>query len=178
MKWRGDGPVKLPLPPRAQVADLVRYREIPAYRIQSYLHQKYVAEGLSTRQIAAENLTSKFVVQGQLKQFGIPLRPAHKTGTQNASARYGTRRCKGKLIENLAEVRVIKAVVDMHQQGMSLRQIAKFLSQIGVPTKQRGKAWHPEMIKRILSNHSVAGEVQAQACRLSSEQNDGALANT
>lgn len=38
----------------------------------------------------------------------------------------------------------------MRESGLSLRQIAKFLDHIGVPTKCRGKKWHPEMIKRIL----------------------------
>lgn len=30
------------------------------------------------------------------------------------------------------------------------RQIAKFLTKIGVPTKRRGVSWHPEMVKRLL----------------------------
>ena len=55
----------------------------------------------------------------------------------------------------MTEVRVIKAVTDMHQQGLSFRRIAKFLDQIGVPTKCRGKAWHPEMVKRILAANGV-----------------------
>ena len=40
---------------------------------------------------------------------------------------------------------------------MSLRQIANFLSKIGVPTKRRGLRWHPEMVKRILSEANSFG---------------------
>ena len=50
----------------------------------------------------------------------------------------------------MAEARVVKAITDMRSQGMSLRQIAAVLSQIGVPTKCRGRGWHPQMVARIL----------------------------
>lgn len=69
---------------------------------------------------------------------------------RNASARFGTRRKHGKLIENMVEARVVKAMVDMHNQGMSLRQIGAFLTQVGVPTKKMGMGWHPETVRRIL----------------------------
>ena len=129
---------------------MIKYRCIPAYRKESYLHQKYVIEGLSTRQIAAENFTSKEVIRTQLIRFNIHLREPNNTGQRNASARFGTRRKHGKLIENMVEARVVKAVVDMHNQGMTLRQIAAFLSQVGVPTKKMGKGWKPETVRRIL----------------------------
>jgi hypothetical protein len=49
---------------------------------------------------------------------------------------------------------VIEAIQNMRQNGISLRQIAKFLTNIGVPTKKRGVSWHPEMVKRILEERS------------------------
>jgi DNA-binding CsgD family transcriptional regulator len=121
--------------------------------ISSRRQLTYVIDGLSTRQIAAENFTSKEVIRTQLLRFGIPLRAPHKTGDRNASVRFGSRRRKGKLIENMVEFRVVKAIVDMDAQGLSLRQIAKFLGQVGVKTKQQGKGWHPETIRRILVRH-------------------------
>ncbi len=48
------------------------------------------------------------------------------------------------------EQKVITAVKQMREQGLSLRQIAKNLSAMGVPTKCAGKKWHPEMVKRML----------------------------
>jgi len=57
---------------------------------------------------------------------------------------------QGREVPHLAEQRVIQAVLDMRSQGLSLRQIARFLSQSGVPTKCRGKSWHPQMVNRIL----------------------------
>lgn len=58
-------------------------------------------------------------------------------------------------MKHSGEERVISAVLDMRKQGLGLRQIASFLSKIGVPTKRRGKTWHPEMVKRILLRGSV-----------------------
>jgi integrase len=52
---------------------------------------------------------------------------------------------------NIAFRRVIQTVTELNNQGMSLRQIAKFLTQTGVPTRGRGKSWHPEMVNRILT---------------------------
>jgi Recombinase len=66
---------------------------------------------------------------------------------------------QGKLVTHLAERRVIEAVLDMRRQNLSLRQIADFLTKIGVPTKKRGVKWHPEMVKRLLpSNDATLAE--------------------
>ena len=154
-KWRADTDSHLPLPPSEYVTDIITYNTIPAYKTADYLHQKYVVEGLSLRQIAAENFTSTDVIRGLLVRFELPIRPAHATGVRNASARFGTKRRQGKLVENLAEVRVINAIKEMQTQGMTLRQIATFLSQVGVPTKQRGKSWHPEMVRRALKTNQT-----------------------
>ena len=59
------------------------------------------------------------------------------------------------MMDIIYEHRVIRTAVEMREQGLSLRQIALILSQIGVPTKQRGKAWHPEMKKRLLTGTAL-----------------------
>lgn len=50
------------------------------------------------------------------------------------------------------EQRVIDAIRQMKDEGLSLRAIARCLDGMKVPTKNRGKKWHPEMVKRILDN--------------------------
>ena len=49
------------------------------------------------------------------------------------------------------EQKIILAVMHMREQGLSLREIAKNLSAMGVPTKCDGQKWHPEIVKRILN---------------------------
>lgn len=55
----------------------------------------------------------------------------------------------GRLIENVAEQRVIRCMVDCRQAGMSLRQIAAILNGQGVTTK-KGRSWYGESIRSIL----------------------------
>ncbi len=42
-------------------------------------------------------------------------------------------------------------------QGLSLRAIARTLSDLKIPTKLKGKAWHPEMVSRILERFLNSG---------------------
>ena len=46
------------------------------------------------------------------------------------------------------EQRVIDTIVELKSQ--SLRQIARTLSKLKIPTKLSGVAWHPMMVKRVL----------------------------
>ncbi|MBK7961211.1 MAG: recombinase family protein [Bdellovibrionales bacterium] len=39
----------------------------------------------------------------------------------------------------------------MSNDGLSYRQICDFLTSAGVPTKDQGKGWQPDMIRRLLS---------------------------
>ncbi len=118
---------------------------------RSFLHQKYVVEGLSIAQISARIFSSKEAVRANQIRFGIPIREAHKPHGRPSQPKYGTKMRHGKVVDHHAERRVIEAVREMQRNGISLRQIAKFLTKIGVPTKRRGVAWHPEMVKRIIS---------------------------
>ncbi|MFZ8934289.1 MAG: recombinase family protein [Bacteriovoracaceae bacterium] len=38
----------------------------------------------------------------------------------------------------------------MKHEKLSLSAIARCLKEMKIPTKKRGKSWHPQMIKRIL----------------------------
>lgn len=82
---------------------------------------------------------------------GIRLREAHKPHGRQSQAKYGQRKVKGSLVEFKQEQKIINAVLLMRKQGLSLRQIAKTLSAMGVPTKCDSTRWHPEMVKRLLS---------------------------
>jgi hypothetical protein len=64
--------------------------------------------------------------------------------------KFGQRVIKGTITGHKAEQRVVDSVRQMKAEGLSLRAIARCLNQMKVPTKMRGKKWHPEMVKRIL----------------------------
>lgn len=50
-------------------------------------------------------------------------------------------------IAHLGEQRVIESIRRMSIDGLSYRKICDFLTSVGVPTKNRGKGWQPEMIR-------------------------------
>lgn len=117
---------------------------------KSVFQELYVENGLSKRQISKQLLCSKSTVDKQLKIFSIESREKSQHHGRPAQPSYGSQYRKGKLTHHLGEKRVVRTILEMHEQELSLRQIAKFLDMIGVPTKNRGKKWHPQMIKRIL----------------------------
>jgi hypothetical protein len=83
-------------------------------------------------------------------RFGVPLREAHQPHGRPAQPKFGQKIHGGRAVIHKTERKVIEAVMEMRNQGLSLRQIARFLTKIGVPTKLRGVAWHPQMVKRLV----------------------------
>jgi hypothetical protein len=124
----------------------------PLYRCEAFLRDKYLEKGLSIAQIAAEIFSSKQAVSGGLKRFGIPLRRPHRPHRHPSQPRYGRKISEGQATEHKTEAKVIEAITEMRATGMGLRAIARCLSQMGIPTKCRGKKWHPEMVRRILAS--------------------------
>lgn len=108
-----------------------------------------MVEELSIRQIAAEFLSSKEAVRVGLLSAGIPLRKQSKPHGRQSQVKYGQRRIQGKIVDHKKEQKIITSVQQMWEQGLSLRQIAKNLSAMGVPTKCNGQKWHPEMVRRL-----------------------------
>ncbi|WP_374028140.1 recombinase family protein [Bdellovibrio bacteriovorus] len=108
-------------------------------------------------QIATEIVSSKSAVRKGLRDFGIPIREPNKHHGHPSQTRYGNRIYKGREVVHQIEYRVIETINEMRAQGLSLRTIAKALTQLQVPTKCKGKAWHPEMINRILNNNQAKG---------------------
>ncbi len=133
-----------------EVIDLIEFQHCPPYHDKIVLHQKYIVECLSIRQIAREFSSSKEAVRVGLIRAGITLRDAHNPHGRQSQAKYGERRVHGTVVEFKKEEKVVKAVKQMREQGLSLRQIAKNLSAMGISTKCDGMKWHPEMITRIL----------------------------
>lgn len=87
-----------------------------------------------------------------LIRFGIDPRAAHKPHGRPSQPRFGQRMVHGAAATNQTEQRVIKAILELKAQGMGFRQIARTMTQLKIPTKCRGKAWHPQMVARILTS--------------------------
>jgi len=123
----------------------------PLWRDKQFLTQKYVVEGRSISQIAAENFSSRAAVWAALVEFGIKRRGQGKPGLRPSQLPYGYRRSDGLMVPHLGEQRIIALVQKLVADGMSLRRVCEFLSSVGVPTKRQGQRWQPEMIRRMIN---------------------------
>ena len=68
----------------------------------------------------------------------------------------------GEIIE--AEAAIMRDVFARFHAGDSLRGIAAWLNETGVPTR-RGKPWNPSSVRDILTNPRYCGRVDSTATR-------------
>jgi hypothetical protein len=133
------------------LVDIIDFAYLKLWKDKDFLQQKYVTERLSIAQIARQILSSRSAIRDALIGFGIPLRKQGNPGLRPSQVPYGFRRSAGLLVLHLGEQRVIESIRRMSIDELSYRKICDFLTSVGVPTKNRGKGWQPEMIRRILA---------------------------
>ena len=138
-----------------QVCDCIDFLYELLWKDKDFLHQKYVIEGRSIAQIAAEILSSRAAVREGLIEFKIKRRAQGKPGLNPAQVPYGYRMLNGLMTPHLGEQRVLKSVQKMAESGLSYRKICEFLTSIGVPTKNKGRCWQPEMVRRLINRSAV-----------------------
>ncbi len=148
--WRTHETINRCLSSTPYIIDVVGKLSKPLYKDKEFLHQKYVIEGWSLAQISRSICSSRQAVRNGLKRFGIRARLPHRHHGRPAQPKFGQKVRKDIYEAHHAEQRVIASVLELKASGMGLRQIARALTQLQIPTKCRGKAWHPEMIRRIL----------------------------
>jgi len=136
--------------------DFVQFGHTDLWKSKTFLTQKYITEQRSIAQISREILSSRASVRRALIEFGIPLRRQGQPGLRPAQVPYGFRRQDGLLVPHLGEQRIIQSVRKMSSDGLSYRKICEFLTALGVPTKNRGKKWQPEIVRRLLMSKSDA----------------------
>jgi hypothetical protein len=133
-----------------------RVQAVPLFRSYSYLHQKYVVEGLSIKQISQEIVSSRTAVAKYLKEHGIPLRhddPEHKYPSRQ---RYGQLMRRRQIVAHGREHETIKKMRELRAQGFSYWKIADVLNAMGVPTKKQKGRWFAKTIQKILTSHESA----------------------
>lgn len=143
--------VSSPAPTIPHLVDTIYFNHTPLWKDKNFLEQRYVKEGRSIAQIAEETLSSRAAVRDALIEFGIKRRGQGKPGLRPAQVPYGYRMSDGLMVAHLGEQRVIASVKKMVDDGLSYRKICEFLSSVGVPTKNKGRSWQPEMIRRLFN---------------------------
>ncbi len=152
MAGLGDAERTISSPEKSKphLVEMIDFIHTEPWRSKTFLEEKYVKNGRSIAQIAEETLSSRAAVRDALIGFNIPLRKQGNPGLRPSQVPYGFRRSAGLLVPHLGEQRIIQSIQKMSNDGLSYRKICDFLTSVGVPTKNQGKGWQPEMIRRLL----------------------------
>lgn len=87
----------------------------------------------SDRRNKGRHTVSKSSVLNALKRFQIPTRERYKPHKR--------------------EEEIIGVIKDLTDKGLSLREVCQILTSTKIPTKNKFRKWHPEMIRRILEKN-------------------------
>ena len=80
----------------------------------------------------------------------------------DSNAPYGFRLVEKKLKIHESEANIVRYIFDRYLQGASTHEIARELSQKGVPTKQGNARWEAKRVAYILSNEKYVGDSKYQ----------------
>ena len=148
------------LQPKTTIISTIK--TLPDHLNKCVLHKKYVANGLSAKQIAQEFGVSKTSVLEALKREKIPLRAPNQSHGRPSKPPYGKRYLRGKLVNCNIEQRNIQLIAKLKRQGDSNRAIASHLERLGIPTRQGHPRWHHELIKSILGRMTISRKSKKQ----------------
>ena len=121
------------------------------------LHQLYIENRLSQRQMAGLFASSKTAVQRALIRFNIKTNPTGKTIRPHpTNTLYGKKIVNEALVDHPEEQKTIGLILGLKNAGGSNRAIAVHLNERGIPTKKKSsKGWHHEMIRQILTRNII-----------------------
>lgn len=140
-----------------QTALISTVKTLPDYLNGRVLHQKYVVEGLSLKQIATLFASSKDAVLRALRAEGIPLRAHGQHHGRPANPAYGKRIVRGRLVDCPAEQRVIKLIKKLASDGdLTATGIARRLTEMGIAMRNGKTQWHHEQVRSILKRNGQA----------------------
>ncbi len=139
----------------AYAAEIVKLSRVPDYKNPIVLHQNYIENGLTVKQMGVLHGCGETVIKKYLKQFGIRKTEVMKCRSKT-NLSFGEKLKSGKVLEHKTEASIKKAIIDMYtREGLSVTAIARVLTQMKVPTKKRGKKWDHSVVTAILKRESV-----------------------
>lgn len=121
-----------------------------SFKDKSFLHQKYVVEGLSCEEIASQIFSARTTVLKYLKIHGIPVREIGSNQKRVRGLAYGHKIKERSLAEHKREQKAILKMRELREKGFSYWKIADVLNAMKVPTKTRKGKWHSRSVHAIL----------------------------
>lgn len=120
------------------------------YKNKSFLHKKYVVEGLSCEEIATQIFSARTTVLKYLKLHNIPIREVGSNTKRVRGLAYGKKIKTRNLAEHQRELDAIAKMKELGDKGFSFWKIADVLNTMKVPTKTRKGRWHARTVQAIL----------------------------
>jgi IS30 family transposase len=114
---------------------------------KSFLHQKYVLDGLSSAEIGSLIFSSRSTVTKYLKRHGVPLKNINNR--QRGRACFGFRQHRGRAVAVANQQSVIEAIKSLREKGKSYQKIANFLNDEGARTKSGKAIWHSKVVRQV-----------------------------
>ena len=117
--------------------------------------------GYSFHQISRESEIPKTTVVEALQNVGIVQSKTEKWQTpknvcprnlHKGVAPYGFGRLRGRLVATPNEIENVRMILKLWQKQKTLRDIATYLNNLGIKTRQ-GFLWEHSAIRRIINNH-------------------------
>jgi AICAR transformylase/IMP cyclohydrolase PurH len=128
-------------------------QQVPPFRCESFLRQKYEVERLTITEIAAQIFSSRTAVASHLKAYCIPIRPNDIQNKTRAQLKYGEAWRKRQVITHKREQENIVRMGHLRSQGFSYWKIADILNSMKVPTKTGRGRWHARAIQSVLEQN-------------------------
>ncbi len=135
--------------------DSIKFLEPPKYSDKCFLHEKYVVEGLSAKDLADLLGCSKTTVKARLREFALTKGGSGKAVHREKLA-YGKRIVGNRETTHKGELQVIETIKRMYaEEHLRPRSIARLLDTMKVPTKRQGKKWDHSVIIAILKREGL-----------------------
>ncbi|MBY0383670.1 recombinase family protein [bacterium] len=152
IKWLSSAYRKRTKLPRLFISNIEQLAPIKSLKNEDFLRQKYLEEGLSLQEIAAETVSSWKTVRRHILYSNIPLKPQDRLVKDQI--KFGFKRLEGRLENDAAEWQAIELILRLRKLGKTYREIVNELNIAGVPTRKIGGRWHLKTVYQITSNFS------------------------
>ena len=136
-------------------------RELAALGVSVYFEE----QNIDTAQVSGEVLIAMFAALAQRESEAISERMRWSYRTRIDKGRFSTNKAPfgymladGRLEINTEEAEVVKEIFDMSLQGESISDIAKRVSKMDIPTRDKTSYWQGSSILYILHNEKYAGD--------------------
>lgn len=133
--------------PKIQLVDTITLSSKNPIPDKIFLNDKYVKEGLSSKEIAVMTFSLRPTITKLLKKHNIPLKTV--TRKINGGHVYGFRKYGGKSIELKKEQEVIELIKSYRASGYSYQKIGDILNEEGIHTKERRGYWYSKVVRQI-----------------------------